>query len=56
MSEYVSGIGGRIWDAISGAFSRVGDYIKDIFKGMYNAVANSKIGKLLGMEACRIVK
>ena len=50
MAEYVSGIGGRIWDAISGAFSRVGDYIKDIFKGMYNAVANSKIGKLLGME------
>ena len=50
MVDYVKGIGGRIWDAISGAFGKVGDYIKDIFKGMYNAIANSKIGKLIGME------
>ena len=28
----------------------MGDYIKDIFKGMYNAIARSKLGKILGME------
>jgi hypothetical protein len=50
MGEYVKGIGPRILDSIKSAFSKMGDYIKDIFKGMYNAVANSKIGKLLGME------
>ena len=29
---------------------KVGDYISDIFKGMYNAIANSKLGKILGMK------
>jgi hypothetical protein len=28
----------------------MGDYIKDIFKGMYNAIARSKLGKILGMK------
>ena len=50
MGEYVKGIGPRILDSIKSAFSKMGDYIKDIFKGMYNAIARSKLGKILGMK------
>tara|TARA_B100000614_G_C14532793_1_gene487208 strand:- start:207 stop:1757 length:1551 start_codon:yes stop_codon:yes gene_type:complete len=48
--DSIASFGDRIWSSIKGAFGKVGDYIADIFKGMYNALANSKIGKLFGME------
>ena len=51
LTESISNFGSKIWNSIKGvAFSKVGDYISDIFKGMYNAIANSKLGKILGMK------
>ena len=50
LTESISNFGSKIWNSIKGAFGKVGDYISDIFKGMYNAIANSKLGKILGMK------
>ena len=49
LTESISNFGSKICNSIKGAFGK-GDYISDIFKGMYNAIANSKLGKILGMK------
>jgi len=49
MIDYVVNIGGNIKDAVLGAFSKVGDYIADIFKRIYNGFVD-KFGKYIGME------
>jgi hypothetical protein len=38
------------WDQFTAYISEMSEYVKDIFKGMYNAIARSKLGKILGMK------